>query len=431
MSGNVMTREAAEASPGGVLAERLFATRRRSEALCAPLSDADQSVQSMEDASPAKWHLAHTTWFFETFLLRDHLPGYEPFDPRFFYLFNSYYEHEGERHPRPRRGMLTRPSASDILAFRTHVDRALEALIDGAGDGDVARVAELIELGINHEQQHQELLLTDILHLFAQNPLLPAYREGGPPPPGPREAAAESWSSFEGGIVRVGHEGKGFAYDNEGPAHEVLLRPFRLADRLVTNGDWLEFIGDGGYETATLWLSDGWTRVNEEGWRAPLYWRLEDGGRRQMSLWGLREIEADAPVCHVSYYEADAFARWAGKRLASEFEWELAARDLAPEGNLAGSGELRPVPAGHAASGPRQMFGDVWEWTASPYGAYPGFAPAEGAVGEYNGKFMCNQFVLRGGSCATPERHVRATYRNFFYPHQRWQFMGLRLAEDG
>ncbi|MXN65774.1 ergothioneine biosynthesis protein EgtB [Stappia sp. GBMRC 2046] len=410
-------------------AERLFETRKQSLRLTENLSDADQTVQSMDDASPAKWHLAHTTWFFEAFILRDHAPGYQPYSDDFFYLFNSYYENEGERHPRPFRGMITRPSASEVRDYRAHVDEALEKLVATADEGLTEKLAPLVELGINHEQQHQELLLTDILHLFAQNPLYPSYSVTEPKT-APHEATGDTWSSFDGGIRRVGHDGAGFFYDNEGPAHDALIRPFRLADRLVTNRDWLEFMADGAYSIATLWLSDGWASVNREGWRAPLYWREREDGWHQMSLYGLRPIDPDAPVCHVSYYEAEAFARWAGKRLPTETEWEVATEGLSPRGNTVGTGALRALPAGHPLGGERQMFGDLWEWTASAYSPYPGFRPAEGAVGEYNGKFMISQMVLRGGSCATPEGHIRATYRNFFYPHHRWQFMGLRLAED-
>ena len=412
------------------LLERLFQTREQSLALTAHLSEADQTVQSMPDASPAKWHLAHTTWFFEAFLLRDHLPDYAPFDEHYFYLFNSYYEQEGARHPRPQRGIITRPGAEEIRAYRAHVDAGLKDLVSGVSGNATQRIGELIELGIHHEQQHQELLLTDILHLFAQNPLNPAYARGAPKS-GPWAAAEAGWRSFDGGIVTVGYDGSDFAYDNEGPAHEALVRPFRISDRLVTNGEWRQFIEDGGYEVAMLWLSDGWATVRTDGWKAPLYWQERDGEWHQMSLWGLQPVENDAPVCHVSYYEADAFARWAGKRLPTEFEWEIAAADLPETGNTVGSSHLRPLPAGHPDAGAWQMFGDVWEWTASPYTPYPGFKPTEGAIGEYNGKFMCNQMVLRGGSCVTPAGHVRRTYRNFFYPHQRWQFMGLRLSEDG
>jgi ergothioneine biosynthesis protein EgtB len=328
--------------------------------------------------------------------------------------------------------MLTRPSAAEIRAYRAHVDAALEAFTASVSGAAAARVAELAELGIHHEQQHQELLLTDILHLFAQSPLKPAFAAAVPPAP-PRAAGpagTDGWSEHEGGIRRIGHAGAGFAFDNEGPAHDALLHPFRIAGRLVTNGEWQAFMADGGYATATLWLSDGWATVNDQGWRAPLYWEERDGTWHQMSLHGLQPVDETAPVCHVSYYEADAYARWAGKRLPTEQEWEVASAGLPTDGNLAGTGQLRPLPAGSPQSGANQMFGDVWEWTASPYSPYPGFQPVAGAVGEYNGKFMCNQFVLRGGSCATPDGHVRATYRNFFYPHQRWQFSGLRLAED-
>ena len=411
------------------LVERLFATRAQSLSLADHLSDGDQTVQSMPDASPAKWHLAHTSWFFEAFLLRDRLPGYAPFDERYFYLFTSYYEHEGARHPRPQRGMITRPGADEVRAYREHVDERLEQLASSVSGNEAALVAERIELGINHEQQHQELLLTDILHLFAQNPLEPAYAQGAPKSL-PRTAAEAGWRSFDGGVVTVGHAGSGFAYDNEVPAHEALVRPFRLSNRLITNAEWLQFMQDGGYETATLWLSDGWATVKAEGWKAPLYWRERDGEWRQMGLWGLQPIEDAAPVCHVSYYEADAFAHWAGKRLATEFEWELAAAGLPESGNTVGTGHLRPLPAGHPDGGARQMFGDLWEWTSSPYTPYPGFKPAGGAIGEYNGKFMCNQMVLRGGSCVTPEDHVRPSYRNFFPADARWQFSGIRLAED-
>lgn len=415
-----------DSSPG--LRERLFATRNLSLALAAPLSDEDQVVQAMDDASPTKWHLAHTTWFFEAFVLSPHLPDYRIFDPAFAYCFNSYYEAMGSRQPRARRGLLTRPAASEVRAYRAYVDEALARLFETT---PAAEVLALIELGINHEQQHQELLLTDILALFAAEPLRPAYAEGDA---GERDepAPALEWIAFEGGIDTVGHDGQGFAYDNEGPRHEVLLRPFRLANRCVTNAEWIAFIEDGGYRTPALWLADGWTTVQTQGWQAPLYWQAIEGGWAQMTLRGLRPVAPGAPVTHVSYFEADAFARWAGKRLASEFEWEVAARGCDPQaGRTLGAGHLVPMPArsDHGAA-PAQMFGDVWEWTHSAYAPYPGYRPAAGAVGEYNGKFMVSQYVLRGGSCATPDGHVRATYRNFFYPHQRWQFTGVRLADD-
>jgi ergothioneine biosynthesis protein EgtB len=408
------------------LAKRLVATRLLSLELARPLSDEDQVVQANDDASPTKWHLAHTTWFFEAFLLKAFLPGYRLFDESFEYCFNSYYESVGPRQPRARRGLLTRPSAGEVRAYRDYVDEALARLFR---NGDVpARALELIELGINHEQQHQELLLTDILSLFSAEPLKPAYRRAGPGV-AVSDAIPLDFVPFPGGIFEVGHDGQGFAYDNEAPRHEELIRPFKLANRCVTNAEWIAFIQDGGYATPTLWLADGWAAVKAEGWSAPLYWEEADGGYMQMSLLGFRPVDPAAPVCHVSFYEADAFARWAGYRLPTEFEWEVAAANLPVAGRMLGDSHLRPLAAG-AGHGLRQMFGDVWEWTASAYLPYPGFKAAPGAVGEYNGKFMCNQFVLRGGSCATPEGHIRKTYRNFFYPHQRWQFMGLRLAAD-
>ena len=407
------------------LRDRLLATRVRSTELAAPLNDEDQVVQAMDDASPTKWHLAHTTWFFEAFLLKRFLPGYRVFDERFEFCFNSYYETVGARQPRAKRGLLTRPSAAEVRDYRAFVDQALGRLFDTTLKPEAA---ELIELGINHEQQHQELLLTDILSLFAAEPLKPAYREAGPGI-GAGHTAPFDWIAFEGGIFEVGHDGDGFAYDNEGPRHETLIHPFRLASRPVTNAEWIEFIEDGGYATPTLWLADGWNTVKSQAWEGPLYFEKAEGGYGQMSLMGFRPVDPAAPVTHVSYYEADAFARWAGHRLPSEFEWEVAAASVPVEGRTLGAGHLRPMPAGIGAR-LQQMFGDVWEWTASAYLPYPGFKAAAGAVGEYNGKFMCNQFVLRGGSCVTPEGHVRRTYRNFFYPHQRWQFTGLRLAAD-
>lgn len=407
------------------LRERLAATRALSTELARPLSDEDQVVQAMDDASPAKWHLAHTTWFFEAFLLKRFVKGYRVFDDRFEYCFNSYYESVGPRHPRPKRGLLTRPAAEEVRAYRAFADAALDRLFDSALAPDAAA---LIELGINHEQQHQELLLTDILSLFAAEPLKPAYRETGPGVSA-GAAAPPSWVCFDGGIFAVGHDGNGFAYDNEGPRHEALIRPFKLASRCVTNAEWIAFIADGGYATPTLWLADGWNVVRGQDWRGPLYWEDAEGGAAQMSLNGFRPIDPAAPVTHISYYEADAFARWAGCRLPTEFEWEVAAASVPLEGRTLASGNLRPVPASTGA-GLTQMIGDVWEWTGSAYLPYPGFKAAPGAVGEYNGKFMCNQFVLRGGSCVTPEGHIRRTYRNFFYPHQRWQFTGLRLAQD-
>ncbi|MBG0799644.1 ergothioneine biosynthesis protein EgtB [Methylocystis sp. L43] len=417
------------ASAHGALSDRLFETRRLSIELAAPLSAEDMVVQAMEDASPTKWHLAHTSWFFETFVLTPYLTDYQLFDEAFNYCFNSYYEHQGPRQPRPKRGLLTRPSLDRVLAYREHVDLALAQLLAEQTNAPKA-LFDTLEVGINHEQQHQELMLTDILSLFAANPLKPAYRPTQPRSiPAPCEPLR--WIDFAGGVFPIGHGGKGFAWDNEGPRHEVLLRPFRLADRLVTNREWLAFVADGGYETATLWLSDGWAAILRENWHAPLYWESRDGEWFEMSLEGLQPLNLDAPVAHVSYYEADAFARWSGKRLPTEFEWEVAAAAAPKQGNFLETAALHPRPAEVRPNGSlRQMFGDVWEWTQSAYLPYPGYRAPEGALGEYNGKFMVGQHVLRGGSCVTPQDHVRPSYRNFFYPHQRWQFLGLRLASE-
>jgi dimethylhistidine N-methyltransferase len=405
-----------------------LATRAATLNLTTPLTAEDQVVQSMPDASPVKWHQAHTTWFFENFILCVFDPNYKVFNPSFGYLFNSYYESVGPRRPRVQRGLLTRPSLTDIRAYRRHVDEATVQLLSGPSGGR-AEVAALMALGLAHEEQHQELILMDVMNLFAQLPGAPAYR------PAPAYAAAQAGTmgfvSFEGGVTAIGHEGDGFAFDNEGPRHEALLAPFGLADRLVTNAEWLEFIDAGGYERPEYWLSDGWTQLAAEGRRHPLYWRVDDnGGWREMTLGGERSLDPGAPVSHVTYYEADAFARWAGKRLPSEAEWEHAACTGPLAGGLVDPARLSPAGA-EQAEGLRQMFGVLWQWTRSPYAAYPGFEPAQGALGEYNGKFMINQMVLRGGCFATPPGHVRATYRNFFYPHQSWQFCGVRLAQDG
>jgi ergothioneine biosynthesis protein EgtB len=400
--------------PGApTLAQRYQATRALSEALCEPLSEADATIQSMEDASPAKWHLAHTTWFFETFLLRDRLPGYRLFGEAWPFLFNSYYEAEGARIPRRRRGMLSRPTLAEIGEWRTHVDHAMQPLLDDPAG------AALVELGLAHEQQHQELLLTDIKHALFQNPLGPAMWDQ--PAAAPTPADGEAWHEHPGGIALVGHHGDGFAFDNEGPRHRVLLEPFALAGKLVSNGEWEQFVVDGGYRIASLWLSDGWDWVQRKRIAAPEYWY--EGEQFTHAGWQVRDPWA--PVSHISYYEADAYATWAGARLPTEFEWEAVAQghDAAGGNQLDGAGP--PLPAGGEG-----LFGDCWQWTRSAYLPYPRFAPAAGAVGEYNGKFMSGQFVLRGASCATVRGHSRASYRNFFYPHQRWQFTGLRLAKD-
>jgi len=407
---------------------RLYQTvRAQTRRLAAGLSDADATVQSMPDASPAKWHLAHTTWFFEAMVLSAHAPAYRVFDPQYAYLFNSYYESIGARHARPRRGMLTRPSLAEIGEYRAHVDQAVARLLAGECD---PKVGMLLELGCHHEQQHQELLLTDILHLFAQNPLHPAY---APASRGARVAAVPgplTFSEYQDGIIEIGHVDPGFAFDCETPRHRVVRPAFRLGNRCVTNREWLDFMADGGYRTPLLWLSDGWTEVQSQGLRMPLYWWEEEGGHFSMTLQGGQPLELDAPVTHVSLFEADAFATWAGKRLPTEFEWESVAAGQPCEGNFADSGLLRPTPVSGARPGPQQLFGDVWEWTRSAFAPYPGFRTSPGAVGEYNGKFMSGQYVLRGGSCATPAEHVRASYRNFFRPDTRWQFSGVRLAED-
>lgn len=403
-----------------LLAASYQAVRAFTMQLAAPLSAEDCMVQSMPDVSPTKWHLAHTSWFFEHFLLREFLSGYRVFDERFGYLFNSYYYQVGQMHRRPERGFLSRPALAEVMAYREHVDEHMQRLLSEAD----AEVRRRTVLGLNHEQQHQELILTDIKHVFSCNPLKPAYREredtvaGSSPPLRFIEVPA--------GVQRIGHEGEGFAYDNESPVHEVMIQPAVIANRLVTNGEYREFIRDGGYRRPEFWLSQGWSTVQEQGWQRPLYWNEDLSA--EFTLAGMREIRDDAPVCHVSYFEADAFARWADARLPREAEWEAWARGCELGGNFADSGALHPQPA--SGDGKLQVFGDAWEWTMSAYSAYPGYRPDDGALGEYNGKFMCGQYVLRGGSCATHSTHIRPTYRNFFYPADRWQFSGIRLARD-
>lgn len=413
-----------ETVPFSSLETRLFTTRRHSLDLAAPLSPEDQVVQAGDDASPTKWHLAHVTWFFETFLLKPFLPSYRLFDERFPFCFNSYYEAEGARHPRGLRGLLTRPTHDEVMAYRAHIDAGLRDLF-ACGATAAPEVAGLIEVGIHHEQQHQELLMTDILALFAAEPLRPAYSSAPPATGG--DVPPLRFIPHDGGIVEIGHAGDRFSFDNEGPHHRALLHPFALADRLVTNGEWLRFMADGGYRTPALWLADGWSTVKTQGWTAPLYWEECDGQWLQMGLHGLLPVDATAPVTHISFFEADAYARWAGHRLPTEFEWEQAARAMGETSRGDGPRHLHPIAA---APDDSQMFGQVWQWTQSAYLPYPGYRAAPGAIGEYNGKFMVSQQVLRGSSCVTPPGHDRLTYRNFFYPHQRWQFTGLRLASD-
>jgi ergothioneine biosynthesis protein EgtB len=409
-------------------AAQFTAVRAQTEALAAPLSAEDCTVQSMPDASPVKWHLAHTSWFFETFVLEAADAGYRPFDASFRVLFNSYYNAVGPKHPRPERGLVTRPGLAEVLAYRRHVDAAMnEALHAGALP---TALVDRVVLGLHHEQQHQELILTDVKHLLAQNPARPAYRSGwAPVAVAPRTLR---WLDYAGGTIAVGHEGIGFAFDNEGPRHAVLVGPYALASHPVTCSEFAAFIDDGGYARPELWLSLGFDTVVAQRWNAPLYWERRDGRWHTFTLHGMVEIDPDAPVTHVSFFEADAYARWAGARLPTEFEWEAAAREVPIAGNFLDSGALHPLAAQRAtpAGVPEQLYGDVWEWTQSPYSPYPRYEPAEGAIGEYNGKFMCNQYVLRGGSCATPSTHIRATYRNFFPPEARWQFSGIRLARD-
>ena len=411
------------AHPASSLADRFAAVRSLTLSIAAPLSDADATAQSMPDASPAKWHLAHTSWFFETFVLRDRVPGYRLHDERWPFLFNSYYEAEGKRHARDRRGMVTRPDLDEVRAYRAHVDAALMDALPMLDEEAQALVA----LGCHHEEQHQELMVTDLLHLFSENPLEPALyaptRKRPVAMPGPI-----GWIERGEGIVEIGHDDAGFAFDCEGPRHRALLSAHAIADRTVTNREWQDFITAGGYRDPRHWLADGWAWVKAQGIEAPLYWEKRDGLWTRFGLDGRRPIDPAAPVTHVSFFEADAYASWAGARLPTEFEWEAAAagHDAAGGNQLDTGAAVEPRPT---EDGPG-FFGDVWEWTGSAYRPYPGFAAAEGAVGEYNGKFMSGQFVLRGGSCATPRGHARASYRNFFYPHQRWQFTGVRLAKD-
>ena len=409
------------------LTDRFFATRALTESLADRLSAEDQTVQSMPDVSPTKWHRAHTTWFFETFLLEPRQHGYLPFHPEYGFLFNSYYEGVGARYPRPDRGLISRPGIADIAQYRAYVDGAMATLLEFLPD---EATGWLVELGIHHEQQHQELLLMDIKHVLSLNPLLPAYDDLCLGDPG--TAAAAGWTRHSEGTYDIGHIGEGFSFDNESPRHRVYLGGFSLADRPVTCGEWLEFMEDDGYGRPELWLSDGWATTMAEGWDCPLYWSRTEGGWREYTLGGPIPVDPAQPVCHISYYEADAYARWAGYRLPTEIEWEVATTGMPVEGHFLDQARLHPTPVLAApgdtyGSGP---FGNVWQWTSSAYSQYPGFEAAPGAVGEYNGKFMVNQYVLRGGSCVTPAGHVRASYRNFFPPSARWAFSGLRLARN-
>lgn len=406
------------------LPARYAQIRASTLALAAPLSAEDCCVQSMPDASPAKWHLGHTAWFFETFVLAHCETGYRPFDAAFRMLFNSYYDAVGARQPRPQRGLLTRPSLARVLDYRRNVDARMQRQLERT-DLDGAALA-LIELGLHHEQQHQELLLTDIKHLFALSPLKPAYHELEST--WPASPPALEWQAFDGGIVRIGHSGAGFCYDNETPRHAVLLQPYQLASRLVTNGEFLRFVDAGGYADPRYWLAEGRDWIAAQARSQPCYWTDDPAGRGEFTLAGIVPLDPAAPVVHVSYYEADAYARWAEARLPSEAEWEHAAAQYAPHGHFADAGRFHPRPAD--TGGLAQLYGDAWEWTRSSYSPYPGFRPVTGAIGEYNGKFMVNQYVLRGGSCATPADHIRDSYRNFFPAHATWQFSGIRLARD-
>lgn len=404
--------------------------REFTEALCKPLCTEDYVIQSMSDVSPTKWHLAHTSWFFETFVLSKINPHYKPPHPQYSYLFNSYYIQVGKRHARPERGLLSRPTVEEVYHYRHHVDQSMLGFLKESSKAQIEEIAPVIEIGIHHEQQHQELIVTDIKHVFSVNPLRPVYVNLVNPKVS--SVPKMNWVPFSVGLYFIGHEGDGFAFDNELPRHREFLESFQLSSRLVTNGEYLEFMEDGGYRRPELWLSDGWHAVEANGWCAPQYWEKIDGGWWIFALSGMRELDPNEPVCHVSYYEADAYARWAGARLPSESEWEIAASNIPVEGNFVDNGIYHPVALSDKKSSRTisQMFGDVWEWTRSPYVSYPGYKTLPGALGEYNGKFMSNQMVLRGGSCATPRSHIRKTYRNFFPPNARWQFMGIRLAKD-
>jgi ergothioneine biosynthesis protein EgtB len=425
------TLERPRSTAGAPLADDFRRVRAFTEKLCEPLEPEDYVVQSMPDCSPTKWHLAHVSWFFETFVLGPNVSGYRSLHPQYTYLFNSYYNAIGERHCRSKRGLISRPTVKETYRYRAYVDEHMLELLSTADDELLDRLASLVVLGLHHEQQHQELLVTDLKHTLAANPLHPVYLARQPQavssPPRLR------WLSFDGGLVWIGHDGHGFAFDNESPRHQHFLQPFELAARPITNGEYLAFMADDGYQRPELWLSAGWGTAQDNGWEAPLYWERQDGRWFAQTLAGLLAVDPAEPVCHLSYYEADAYARWAGARLPTEAEWEIASANVPMDGNFVENGRFHPAPLDtqiDTSQGPQRMFGDLWEWTQSSYSPYPGFRPAEGAVGEYNGKFMCNQYVLRGGSCATARDHIRRTYRNFFPADARWQFMGVRLARD-
>jgi ergothioneine biosynthesis protein EgtB len=426
----VASEVAASSAERQAVAERFEQVRQATEALCAPLANEDYVIQSMPDCSPTKWHLAHVSWFFETFLLTSMAADYRPLNPQYAYLFNSYYNAVGDKYPRPQRGLVSRPTVDEVYRYRKHIDEHVLDLVECATEDEMPRVAPIISLGLNHEQQHQELIITDLKHMLSHNPLHPVYVEASVTP-APR-ITPMGWVELPEGVCWIGHEGSDFAFDNEEQRHREFIQTFRLATRLVTNGEYLEFMRDGGYERPEFWLSMGWATVLQEGWRAPLYWQDDEGAWSQYTLSGFRAVDPAEPVTHVSYFEADAYARWAGARLPTEAEWEVASASAPIDGNFVESGRFhpRPISPSAATGGLAQMFGDVWEWTQSSYSPYPGFRIAPGALGEYNGKFMCNQYVLRGGSCATPRSHIRPTYRNFFPPDARWQFSGLRLAQD-
>ena len=411
------------------LSEGYKKVRTLSHKLSKPLSTEDFVVQSMPDVSPTKWHLAHTSWFFEAFVLSDINPKYKSLHPQYNFLFNSYYVQVGERHSRPKRGLISRPTVEEVFDYRSYVDKSMNSLFRNLNEKKFSKIAPVIEIGLHHEQQHQELIVTDIKHVLSENPLNPVYKKLKKSA-GKTKESKFTWHEFEGGLYEIGNNGNEFGYDNEFPRHKTLIEPFSISSRLVTNGEYLEFINDSAYSKPELWLSDGWNVVSTNDWQAPLYWQKINGKWFNFTLHGLSEVRMNEPVCHVSFYEAEAYARWAGARLPSEFEWEKASENLKVRGNFVDNGNFHPVPLQNGDGKLNQMYGDVWEWTRSPYSPYPGYEAAPGALGEYNGKFMCNQIVLRGGSCATSKSHIRNSYRNFFPPDARWQFMGIRLAKD-